>query len=349
VFIRNFEAGNYLETFFMSAVAAVLVIRLFLEITGYPQIGGSRLHIAHMLWGGLLMMASLVILFSFLSRGSNRLAAILGGVGFGTFIDEVGKFVTQDNNYFFKPAVSLIYITFILIFLVIRALHNRAHYAQKEYLMNALQELEEVVLHDLDRNEMRRALRLLDKSASNDPLVTSLKDLLYRTDLVPVSRPGAWKRLKTYFENRYQKITQWRWFHRALILFFLIQFLIKLFYAIVLIFFIGFGWDRGLHIRYFHDIAQRMQTLSFGSGAQLASSLLSGVFVFWGIIQIRKSRVTAFRMFERSILISIFLTQIFIFYHEQFTALLGLSFNLLILLALKQMIGLEERALKEKQ
>ncbi|MGH7908854.1 MAG: hypothetical protein ACRENW_03265, partial [Thermodesulfobacteriota bacterium] len=52
---RNFDAGNYLENFLVAAVAAVLVIRLFLKMTGYPQIGGSSLHIAHMLWGGLLM------------------------------------------------------------------------------------------------------------------------------------------------------------------------------------------------------------------------------------------------------------------------------------------------------
>jgi len=342
LFIRDFEAGNYLETFFISAVAAVLIIRLFLELTGYPQIGGSQLHIAHMLWGGLFMLASLMILFSFLSKGSNRLAAIIGGIGFGTFIDEVGKFVTQDNDYFFRPAVALIYITFILILIVIRALHNWTQYSQKEYLMNALQELEEVVLHDLDRDEMRRALRLLDKSKSNDQLVIVLKDLLHHTDLVPVSKPGVWTRLKIFLENRYQKIAQWRWFHRAIILFFLIQLFIKLSYAIVLILFIGFGWDRILSVQYFQTIARRIQTLSFSSGAQLAASLLSGVFVFWGIIKIRKSRVMAFRMFERSILISIFITQIFVFYHEQFTALFGLSFNIMVLFALKYMIEQEQ-------
>jgi hypothetical protein len=36
-------------------------------------------------------------------------SALLGGVGIGLFIDEVGKFITQTNDYFFPPAHSLIY------------------------------------------------------------------------------------------------------------------------------------------------------------------------------------------------------------------------------------------------
>ena len=47
-------------------------------------------------------------------------------------------------------------------------------------------------------------------------------------------------------------------------------------------------------------------------------------------------------MFERSILISIFLTEVFIFYQEQFAALTGLAANILILIALKFMIEREE-------
>jgi len=51
-------------------------------------------------------------------------------------------------------------------------------------------------------------------------------------------------------------------------------------------------------------------------------------------------------MFERSILVSIFLTQVFAFYKEQFSALFGLLFNIVILLALRFMIE-RERASKD--
>src|SRR5262249_56488752 len=82
-----------------------------------------------MLWGGLMMAAAILLLVSYLDRGSVEFAAILGGVGFGTFIDEVGKFVTRDNDYFFQPSIAVIYVAFILVFLAARAIHRRGAYA----------------------------------------------------------------------------------------------------------------------------------------------------------------------------------------------------------------------------
>ena len=57
--VRNLDAWPYLEIFLVSAVVAVLGIRMFLELSGYPRLGHGRLHIAHMLWGGFLMFFSI--------------------------------------------------------------------------------------------------------------------------------------------------------------------------------------------------------------------------------------------------------------------------------------------------
>ncbi len=341
-FVRNFDAGVYLESFLVAAVASVLVIRLFLELTGYPQIGGGGLHIAHMLWGGLLMLASIIVLLSFLGKWAMQLAAVAGGAGFGTFIDEVGKFVTSDNDYFFQPAVAMIYVTFILIFIVIRALQRGATYTREEYLANALREIEEAALHDLDAEERKRALLYLEKTTPGDAFAVSLREALAETDFIALSKPRLLDRVKNLIKSFYHYVARLWWFPFFVIGFFIVQLILKLIYAFVLIFFVGLGWNEILDWQIVGRTAERMRNLGFVDWAQIASSLLSGAFVLWGVMRMRRSRLASFRAFKRSVLVSIFLTQVFAFYQEQFSALLGLFFNIAILIALQFVIDREE-------
>ena len=59
-FVRVLKLSRLLETFFIASVTFILVIRAFLASTGYPQLRGHGLHIAHLLWGGLLMLIALI-------------------------------------------------------------------------------------------------------------------------------------------------------------------------------------------------------------------------------------------------------------------------------------------------
>src|SRR6266700_2919755 len=160
-FIRNLDAGKLLETFLVSAVAAFLGVRFFLGVTGYPRLGGGGLHIAHMLWGGTLMVAAVLLLLSYLGQRIRRAAAVIGGLGFGLFIDELGKFITSDNNYFYRPAMALIYLVFLALFLLLRAVERKREWSDETYLINALVLLQEAVLHDMDSIEHRNALTML--------------------------------------------------------------------------------------------------------------------------------------------------------------------------------------------
>src|SRR3954447_23150244 len=101
---RDVDFVSLLETFLVCSVTTILVIRTQLWATNYPQLGGGELHIAHLLWGGLLMLIAVGVLLSYMGPRILRAGAVLGGIGFGFFIDELGKFITADNDYFFKPA-----------------------------------------------------------------------------------------------------------------------------------------------------------------------------------------------------------------------------------------------------
>lgn len=149
--------------------------------------------------------------------------------------------------------------------------------------------------------------------------------MLYGSKLVPPSEPRFYTKLKTSFRNFYQKVISYKYFRVALV-----------------IFFIGLSWDSILNIQILDRVSQKTLNLTFIDKAQIFSSLLSGVFVLLGVYYIRTSRLISYQMFERSVLVSILLTYVFIFYREQFAALAGLTLNILILIALRLMIKGEQ-------
>ena len=220
VFVRNSDAPELIELFLVAAVASVLAIRGFLAATGYPQLGGEGLHIAHMLWGGLCMTIAMLVLFAALGRVAQRLAAILGGIGFGAFIDELGKFITSDNNYFYEPTIGLIYITFIAIFLVLEAF-RRQEPGPSEALANAFNQLELAAGRPLDAETKQSTLSLLAKSDTSDPVVQGLTAFVQTIEPQPMQDISFYFRARDFAVGLYSRVVLSRWFRPVLIGFFL--------------------------------------------------------------------------------------------------------------------------------
>jgi len=122
--VRDSEGDESFELLLFFAVATVLAIRAFLHLAGYPRIGGGNLHIAHMLFGGLFMLGAITLLLVFWNPAMRRLAAVVAGIGFGFFIDELGKFITNDNDYFFKPTAAILYVLFLALWMFARWLRT---------------------------------------------------------------------------------------------------------------------------------------------------------------------------------------------------------------------------------
>ena len=302
-------------------MTAVLVTRLYLSLTGYPRIGSGPLHIAHLLWGGLLMLAAQIIVLAMLGKRAKRLAAIVGGLGFGLFIDEIGKFVTSDNNYFFQPAIALIYILFVLLFLSFRAIEHRT-FSAHELLVNAADLVREVVSGGATRANLVRARRLIDLSCNDDAVANGLREAISgagqaheQRSLVERTVVSAWR--------TYDRLLAWPWFHRAILVVFLGQAVLGLIGTIALA-----------------AVSMGGREVPVG-GAQLAASLLSMALAVVGVARLRTSRLDAFRWFERSVLISVFFTQVLTFWQDQLSALGGLIVDLVLLAALRYLIHQE--------
>jgi hypothetical protein len=156
--VRREGAERYLFLTLVSFAATVMATRVYLEVTGYPRIGGGELHIAHALFGGFFLFVAALLPIVLAGRRVYRLAAVLGGIGIGLFIDEVGKFITTQNDYFYPAAAPLIYATFLLAVLVYLRVRRRVQPDPRSLLLTSLQLMEEAVDNDLQAYE-RDALR----------------------------------------------------------------------------------------------------------------------------------------------------------------------------------------------
>ncbi len=313
MFVRNRRSSVLLERFLIASVTSVLVIRFFLAATGDPQLGGGGLHISHMLWGGLDMLVALVLSLAFLGRRMQSIVALLGGIGFGTFIDELGKFITSDNNYFFQPTLALIYIIFIVLLLSFRLLESPSSASEQECLANALNMLEEGALHNLREQDKKEILLLLHAHDSQERHLNLLADAVERMATLPDAPPGL-----------FQRLVGWPQFVPTIIIFFIGYALLSL----------AFG---GANL-----VVGSVTTGAVEIG-WLASSFLSTIMILIGILFLRRSRLAAYTWFKRAVLVSIFLTQVFLFYTQPLGALEALLVNLIVLAVLNYLIRNHQR------
>lgn len=159
--IQRKRAKDYLLVTLLSFALSVSLTRSFLYLTGYPQLGSGELHIAHVLWGGLLLFISALIPLILTNQWALMLSAAITGFGVGLFIDEVGKFITQSNDYFYPSAAPIIYAFFLLTVLLYVSLRKPSRPDPRAQLYSVLSDMEEILDKDLSEQERQSLLERL--------------------------------------------------------------------------------------------------------------------------------------------------------------------------------------------
>jgi hypothetical protein len=249
-------------------------------------------------------------------------------LGVGLFIDEIGKFITQRNDYFFPPAAPVIYAFFLLMVLLFVLVRRDGTSHPRAEMYRALSGLRELLDNNLDTHELEMLLtRLEDAQQADQPHVSGLAaaigTYLQETDipLLP-TRPSRWRRIHALLERWGRRIG--RRSHRILILLSMAVLSAGMIMAIVLPIFVAVAPETaGQRLLTWLVTQDDIQT----AGSRLwfyARILLEGVVGFFALIAIysfAKSReLQGTQAALLALLISLTGVLLLSFYLDQFSA-----------------------------
>jgi hypothetical protein len=322
---RDPRATRHLGTFLVATAATVLLTRAFLAATGYPQVGGDGLHIAHVLWGGLLMALAFVLLLSFAGPALRPLGSLVGGVGFGLFVDEVGKFVTSDNDYFYEPTAAIVYATVVGLGLLAEALHGRRDPDPREELAGAVDEAVAGVVGGFTPSARRRAEAHLRHAGDvhGAAQARALVDSIAEDDVALPDPVGA---VSSFAVRVLHTLIKARFVPWLAVLVLLGSSAFTIARAVT-------GWWSG-------DGSPAWVLV----GALVAAAA-SGVLCVVGLLRVGGDAIEGYLWFRRAVIVSLLVTQFFLFRLSQWDASWGLLVDLLVLgLVAAELDALRRRA-----
>ncbi|MBI3913518.1 MAG: hypothetical protein HY327_04930 [Chloroflexi bacterium] len=202
-FVERERADRNMLIVILGFALTVALTRLFLQLSGYPQLGNAELHIAHLLYGGLALFVGTLIAIIFDHRHVYPTVAALSGIGIGLFIDEVGKFISQSNDYFFPVAAPIIYgvlLLTVLLYLAVRRPDNRS---PRSELYHAFEIMKEALDHQMDKRELAELQERLARVSRQtlDPNLANVAHALFdavssdQLSILPITL-SPWQRLR---------------------------------------------------------------------------------------------------------------------------------------------------------
>lgn len=326
--IRNVEFSRLFDSFFIAAISTILITRFYLEITGYPQISGDTLHISHLLPGALLMLLAILMMLAAVNRSVRDFSAVVSGIGFGLVWDELGKFITKNNDYFFQQAPGLIYLTFVGLYLAGRYIEQK-RLTQDEYISNVLDLLKDAAIKDLDQREYEHAKELMAHVSPRHTLYAPTVAMLEAVRPSPEREPLLIDKVIDRLVRPMRWLSQ-RGFFPQLVL------TISIFYGIAAIFVAAFFLYGAVVGEYINNFRFALLGGDESNWIGALSALVSAIYVAIGTYQYRMGReVHAYRFFEVALLINIFVGEVVLFFKNPWVAMVGLAVTLTLLISLK--------------
>jgi hypothetical protein len=288
------------------------------------------------------MLVALVLLLSFVGLQARLLAALVGGIGFGLFIDELGKFITSDNDYFFQPTVGLLYLIFVALFIAFRALEVRRPLRPDEAVANATDALPDLVIGGATPTARARALAPLEASGTVGPLAAAVRAFLDAAPRIDEGTPPWPVRLAIRARQVWERAIETRWFGRAIVLVFMANTLLGILAVLVVAFaLIAATLIVGQAALLTEASANPPPTGWVAAGVDAAAALASLLFSVIGAVRCRHHRLAGLRWFERSVVVALLIAAPIDFFAHEFGALGGLVFNLLLLAGVSYLIQQE--------
>jgi len=325
---RNVLGSSAAEAFVLIAIATILITRLYLVLSNYPQVGGGDLHIAHALYGGALMMFALLLGWMALGFGARLVAITMGGIGFGLFLDEVGKFVTKDNDYFYGPAAEIMYILVVIILVGARVFSGVRPFSAHEHLASAAAIAADGVARGLADHRREIGLRLVDAAdagGANAGEVANVRALLESASRASdrLHRLQRWapQLIPGFFRSpRWVPIVGW----------------LLVIGAVAGVLFGALGITLGGYLYERHGVTVQLDGMTPASVLLLVSAGLTAVLALPAMIgrRHRPDALWPLRWLRNAALIFTFLNALVDFATEGFGALLNMAIGLFTLLVL---------------
>ncbi len=332
------------------AVVSMLLTRAWNNyvVRGF-YIGKGEWHVAHVLFGGIVMVAGMMLVIIFHGEKVKRTAVVIFGIGLGWFVDEFGKYLSIDNNMNFQPAVMIVYIFFIVMFLVYRYLEKVNPKDPRTLMFQVISNLEEMVENGLNKDEKSRMLFKLKKVIAEGKedyrrLAKQIWEVVKKEKLNNSKAANWWK--GTWSSIR--KVFYHRIFRK--------KFVLTVLMMLAVVFTIGSAVDLAILTKRYQnswfidnwpaktEIDSRGEVYIYALKvlSDVAASILYVGGIWWVV---KKRRIRGINYFRYGLLVNIFLASVFRFYFEQLSAVFALLVSIVVyygLGQLKEEVGLHK-------